>query len=176
MSRTITLTQLAGRLFALATLTAAFMVPTAAARPTDDSDVVSRYLKSHITDTSDVVSRYLRSHSIELASSPAPVSDNANSLMIERAAVVGTPVSDNASSQIVARAAANSTPVSDNANSQAVSRGVRPVNATPVSVVQPKDGFDWADAGIGAGGALVCVLLALLAGVGVSRRRRPLAV
>ena len=42
----------------------------------------------------------------------------------------------------------------------------------PVVVVESDGGFDWADAGIGAGAAAGVVLVGAAAGVGLSHRRR----
>jgi hypothetical protein len=44
--------------------------------------------------------------------------------------------------------------------------------ATVVRVVPPKDGFDWGDAGIGAGGAIVLVMLVGAGALGVTAARR----
>ena len=52
--------------------------------------------------------------------------------------------------------------------------GVRFVTLPPAEVVNApsSDGFEWGDAGIGAGGAALIALLALGAGIGISHHRR----
>jgi hypothetical protein len=156
MSRSATLTQPARRILAVAALTAVVAVPTAAAQ----------------TNSGDAVSRYLRSHTVQVESSPAPVSDNANSQMI---AAAQTAESSDAVSRYLrshtVRLGSSRARVSDNASSQSVAGVARPVAAAE-SIASPSDGFDWGDAGIGAGSLLGASLLALGAGLALSRRRR----
>jgi glycine betaine/choline ABC-type transport system substrate-binding protein len=158
MSRSTTLTRRNRRILTVGTLIAVTAVPAAAAQ----------------TDSSDAVSRYLGSHTVQVASSPTPVSDNASSQMI---AAAQTADSSDAVSRYLGshtvQVASSPAPVSDNASSQALAGTVRPI-AAPATIVPAKDGFDWGDAGIGAGSVLGASLLALLAGLGLSRRRRPI--
>jgi hypothetical protein len=63
--------------------------------------------------------------------------------------------------------------VSDTASSQRIARSLS--QSEPPTLVVRSDGFDWADAGIGAAAAIAAALLALLAFAARGRRRGLLA-
>jgi hypothetical protein len=156
---------------ALALLVAAFAVPVAHAEqwgigpngpaggaldPATDrvvADNVDRYLRDHAKDsrmdTSDVVSRYLRNHA---------------------------PASRVDASDVVSRYLRNHTPASRVDASDVVSRYLR-THAQALAGPPPSRsgaGFDWADAGIGAGGIVGIMLLAGSAAFVMRQGRRRL--